>query len=118
MDRYRYNKMSSTQELGALGAMSTLDPKLDGERLARQLDRVREYMLTRCPYNPWRTLGEMREYLWLTYGQIASEAGISARLRDLRREGLIVDRRRRTRGQFEYSVSKAASKAEEFKLTA
>jgi len=33
----------------------------------------------------WRTLWQIREALWATYSVRASEAGVSARLRDLRK---------------------------------
>jgi hypothetical protein len=75
---------------------------LDGKRVATLLGRVRAYMLG----NGWRSLGEIA----LALGR-GSEAGISARLRDLRKEqpgcGLRVEKRRRgdpARGLWEYRV--------------
>jgi len=92
--------------------MSTLDPKLDGERLDRQLDKVRALMLD----GEWRTLDDI-SYHWAVRGFYFSTPSISARLRELRKSGFIVDRKRigaPERGLFAYRVSKA----EEFRLTA
>lgn len=83
----------------------TYDPKVDQPRLARQLERVRDHMLT---------------VDWLTLQEIASatggypEASISARLRDLRKVRFgsyeVVRRRRGNvkRGHFEYRVRPGA----------
>ena len=73
----------------------------DVERLGRQLDAVRKLMLD----GEWRTLRE------ITLHTGASEAGASARLRDLRKArfgGYVVSRRRvpGTLGLFEYQVLK------------
>jgi hypothetical protein len=75
---------------------------LDAKRVATLLGRVRAFMLG----NGWKTLGEIAQAL----GR-GSEAGISARLRDLRKEqpgcGLRVEKRRRgdpARGLWEYRV--------------
>lgn len=68
-------------------AGETFDPELDGPRLARQLNRVKTLMLD----GHWRTL---RQIAYVVGG---SEAGISARLRDLRKPkfgGYLVERRR------------------------
>lgn len=80
----------------------TFDPKLDCERLAGQLARVREFML------------QDRRGTFATLGEIAlaarcSEASASARLRDLRKPrfgALTVERRRvpGARGLHEYRV--------------
>lgn len=75
----------------------TFDAALDQDRLASQLDRVKRLMSD----GRYRTLAEIRAAVG------GSEAGISARLRDLRkhRNGChTVDRRRRTTGTFEYRV--------------
>jgi hypothetical protein len=87
---------------------ATYEPRHDKERLTRQLDRVRECMLEKML--PEHTAGQ-----WLTLSELVhwcggSEAGISARLRDLRKPqfgGYIVERRRRgdpKRGLFEYRL--------------
>lgn len=76
----------------------TYVPALDRDRLHRLLDRVRALMLD----GRWRTLGEI---VAKTGG---SEASVSARLRDLRKAGLTVDKRRLGNpkaGLFEYRVA-------------
>ncbi len=80
-------------------AGETYSPTLDETRLRGQLAQVRELMSDRR----WRTLSEIRE----TLGEKHSEAGISARLRDLRKKRFgeyLVERRRRSQGTFEYRV--------------
>ena len=67
---------------------STFDPVLDGPRLTKQLERVLRLMRD----EQWRTLAE----IGFEVGS-ASEAGVSARLRDLRKAkhgGYTVERRR------------------------
>lgn len=54
----------------------TFDPTLDSERLSSQLERVKEIMSD----GNWHTLGELAS---LTH---SSEAGCSARLRDLKKD--------------------------------
>lgn len=54
----------------------TYDAALDGERLGGQLERVRALMAD----HQWRTLAEIARAVG------GSEAGVSARLRDLRKE--------------------------------
>ena len=56
----------------------------------------------------WRTFGMIQTALWQRYEVLASEAGISARLRDLRKRGMTVDVRpvARKRKLFEYRVTK------------
>lgn len=79
----------------------TIDPKLDRERLMGQLAHVLALMSD----GKWRTLKEIA-------GEKYSEAGVSARLRDLRKTAFgayTVDRRRRGEGRsglFEYRVTK------------
>lgn len=78
----------------------TFDPEQDGERLGRQLDRVRNYMVNS---GQWWTLREIEAAL--DYPQ----ASISARLRDLRKDkhGAYEVKRRRRRsgsGTWEYKV--------------
>lgn len=66
----------------------------DHERLATALERVRAYLAD----GSWRTLAEIAAACG------CSEAGASARLRQLRAEGHQVDRRNRGRGLHEYRV--------------
>lgn len=76
----------------------TYDPVLDRKRLSTQLVRVARLMSD----GKWRTLAQIRECL-----NAGSEAGISARLRDLRKAkfgGYQVDRRRREAGLWEYRL--------------
>jgi hypothetical protein len=77
---------------------ATYDHEQDGPRLHRQLNVVKSWMLERG----WHTLSEISE------GTGEPEASVSARLRDLRKEkwgAYTVERRRRTKGQFEYRVT-------------
>lgn len=76
---------------------ATYDPDQDQERLSSQLERVKKLMLD----GRWRRIGEIRDEIG------GSEAGISARLRDLRKPrfgGYQVERRRVIGGIFEYRV--------------
>ena len=69
----------------------------DHERLATALQRVRAYLAD----GSWRTLAEIAAACG------CSEAGASARLRDLRKSrfgGHAVGARRRTQGLWEYQV--------------
>ena len=78
-------------------AGTTFDPALDGLRLAKQSSAVHDHMRD----GAWRTLAE------ISAATGAPEASASARLRDLRRMGFTVDRRRRgdlARGLHEYRV--------------
>ena len=75
----------------------TFEPENDRDRLVGQLDRVRALMLD----GMWRDLASIRADVG------GSEAGISARLRDLRKGsfgGYQVERRRVHGGLFEYRV--------------
>ncbi len=75
----------------------TYDPDLDHDRLKTLLGRVRELMSD----GTWRTLADIRQACG------GSEAGVSARLRDLRKERFgkhRVERRRKTEGLWEYRV--------------
>ena len=70
---------------------ATFDPARDGARLTGQLERVKGIMAD----GAWRTLAELAALV------DGSEAGVSARLRDLRKVkfgGHQVDRRRRGDG--------------------
>jgi hypothetical protein len=73
---------------------STFEPKRDGARLGQQLERVRNLMAD----NQWRTLAEIGEAVG------SPEASVSARLRDLRGQGLTVDREFVRRGLWRYRV--------------
>ena len=75
----------------------TFDAKLDGARLSGQLQAVRDLMAD----GRWRTLAEIATVVG------GSEAGVSARLRDLRKDrfgGHEVNRRRVSGGLWEYQV--------------
>jgi hypothetical protein len=78
----------------------TLDTLLDRPRLGRLLQAVRDLMLDR----QWRTLGEIQREL-----NMGSEAGISARLRELdNRYGIQHEKRRRapvSAGIWEYQIN-------------
>lgn len=97
----------------------TFDPRLDGKRLTSQLDRVREFMLSDLVKytDGW-------EPLWMIVAKAGgSEAGVSARLRDLRKPrfgGYIVERRRKAgcRSVWEYRVLRPPSKPEQMRLLA
>jgi len=82
----------------------TFDPVRDGERLAGQLDRVRKVMTKYYPLGTWFTLAK------LSLLAEAPEASVSARLRDLKREGkesgeFTIERRYVRKGLWEYRVS-------------
>ena len=83
----------------------TFDREVDGERLSSQQRRVEELMLD----GEWRTLPEIAVALRKLYKHQFPEASISARLRDLRRAGYTVERRRKgtARGLWEYRAVKA-----------
>jgi DNA-binding Lrp family transcriptional regulator len=77
--------------------MSTHSISTDGERLSAQLVRVRALMAD----HRWRTLAEIADAV------AGSEAGVSARLRELRKlkfGGFTVERRRVSLGLYEYRV--------------
>lgn len=65
-------------------AGATFDPEIDGPRLAQQQRKVFDLMKD----GQWRTLAKIAAETG------APEASVSARLRDLRRVGLTVERRR------------------------
>lgn len=85
----------------------TYDPLHDRERLGSQLWAVRRLM----DDGQWRTLAEIREDVG------GSEAGISARLRDLRKSrwgGFVIERRRRgeaSAGLWEYRLAGHAERS-------
>ncbi len=79
----------------------TYDPEIDGERLGRQADLVRKFMVGTYPR--WSSLSEIESGVYTHPPQ----ASVSARLRDLRnRHGFTVERQRRKPGggTWEYRV--------------
>jgi hypothetical protein len=81
----------------------TYDPALDHDRLAKQLGRVFDTMSK----GRWLGLGQIQASISVRCGKRDSEAGISARLRDLRKNkfgGYVVERRRSDKGYFEYKL--------------
>lgn len=79
----------------------TVDSDLDAARLRTQLGRVITYMA----FGHWRTLHEIAIAV-----APATEPSVSARLRDMRKLGWIVDRRRRgdpKKGLHEYRCERA-----------
>ena len=81
--------------------MSTFGPSydewVDGARVRRQMEQIRDFMLL----GGWCTLAEISQELG------APEASASAQLRHLRKTrfgGYIVKKRRRTSGTWEYRV--------------
>jgi len=85
-----------SHEMGFDGA--TFVPERDGERLTAQWIRVRNLMLD----GQWRTIQQIAAQVG------GSEAGISARLRDLRKPrfgGYTVNRKYVENGVFVYQVS-------------
>ena len=78
--------------------------KADEGRLFTQLTAVEDFMVGQ---EWWRTLFEIRANLKARYGVMASEASISARLRDLRKAkhgSYRVERRKCAKGLWEYRV--------------
>ena len=76
----------------------TYQPELDFNRLSTQLERVKALTLS----SDWWTLRELADRTG------ASEASVSARLRDLRKQrfgGYTVERRRVSGGLWQYKVS-------------
>jgi len=74
---------------------------IDGKRIKRQHEVIRDYMLR----TGWKTLGEIERALGYP------QASISAQLRHLRKPCFgnhIVQKRRRTDGTWEYSVTEVA----------
>lgn len=82
----------------------TYDPEQDGARLTTQLDRV---LYTICD-GGWHTLEGIQSSITDEFGKEYSQPGISARLRDLRKErfgSLDVERRRVDGGLWEYRLN-------------
>ena len=71
---------------------STYDPELDAERLDSQHDRVEAVLFDS---QKALTLGEIQDAIRERFGRRDPEASISARIRDLRKEGYTVQRWRR-----------------------
>ena len=84
----------------------TYEPKFDATRLRGEMARVYNVMKD----HQWHTLREIWERILFHHAKSDSEAGISARLRDLRKAKFgshMVNRRRRgdaKRGIFEYQL--------------
>jgi len=81
----------------------TYNHELDHGRLKRQLNLVFDLMID----GEWRTLFEIENII------SEPQASISARLRDLRKPrfgSYVVERKRRSKGLFEYRVSKPVVK--------
>jgi hypothetical protein len=82
------------------------DPDLDGGRVKNQMDVIRDYMLGTFPR--FKTLAEIQGAL--NYPQ----ASISAQLRHLRKGqfgGYRVEKQRRSKGLWEYRVSRPIKKS-------
>lgn len=82
------------------------DDWIDGARLRRQHEHIREWMLA---HGGWRTLAEIREALGY------SDSSISAQLRHLRKPRFgcyrVEKRRRNGKGTWEYRVSQQEKSA-------
>ena len=95
--------------------MSQRDLFTADRRLGTQLEAVRAVMLPdeptwlAAPFGPWRTFHEIQVALQAKFHLTASEAAISARLRDLRHPEFgahVVERRIRTGNLREYRVQR------------
>jgi len=82
----------------------TYDPEVDGKRLTTQFQRVSAYMMN----GEWHTIPEIVKAVSFAPYDQASEGGVSARLRDFRKEKFgshTVNRRRKAGGgTFEYQL--------------
>jgi len=82
----------------------TFEKEIDGPRLTTQFQRVFAYMLN----GDWHTLPEIVNAISFAPYDNASEGGVSARLRDFRKEKFgnhTVNRRRRANGgTYEYQL--------------
>jgi hypothetical protein len=75
----------------------------DGSRLLTQQTATERLMHDGC----WRTLPDIQQALRRVYGLSATEQGVSARVRDLRKAkfgGYEIERRRRSAGVWEYRM--------------
>jgi hypothetical protein len=75
-----------------------IDYRRDLPRIKKQIDRVRQTMLEATAEKEWLTL------VAIEFRTGDPQASVSARLRDLRKLGFKVFRRRRTEGQWEYRI--------------
>jgi hypothetical protein len=78
-------------------------PALDGERIAKQHEVIRDFMLR----SGWKTLAEIEQALGYP------QASVSAQLRHLRKTrfgSYQVEKRRRSDSQWEYAVTKGTTK--------
>lgn len=80
-------------------------PFLPEKRLGKQLEAVRDLMVFRNA-GQWFTFKEICDRMFYLWGISASEAGVSARLRDLRRMGYTVEKRIRSGSLREYRVTR------------
>lgn len=80
-------------------------PLLPEKRLGKQLEAVRAHMWAHAQFGNWRTLAEIVDAIDYGQGVKASEAGVSARLRDLRKMGYTVEKRVRSGNLWEYRVN-------------
>ena len=81
----------------------TYNPSLDHKRLTSEMDAVRDIMLD----GRWYSIQELTPLVSARMVAKASESGVSARIRDLRKPkhgSHIVARRRRTAGTHEYRI--------------
>lgn len=88
----------------------TFDPAKDGPRLTSQFERVLSVMLD----HEWHTLAEIVTRVSYSPYDRASEAGVSARLRDMRKPrfgGHHIERRRLKErgGSYEYRLTKPST---------
>ena len=93
---------------GGFGGSATLE-RSDVKRLNTQLDTVRQIMSD----GRYRTLEQIARIVKELSGKKATEASVSARLRDLRKDkfgGYNVERRNIGNGLFEYAVFAADGK--------
>lgn len=78
-------------------------PSRDEARLTNQIDRV----LAVCKDGQWRTLQNLCRELSAKFSQgHFPEASVSAQLRNLRKTGIVVERRHQGDGLYEYRVVK------------
>jgi hypothetical protein len=88
----------------------TYERDKDGKRLWTQLGAVKQLLVHGAEARAggqWRTLKDLKTILWTHFLIRASEAGISARIRDLRKEkfgGYQVERKRLSAGLWAYRI--------------
>jgi hypothetical protein len=84
-----------------------LETASDRERIGKQREIVKKFMLWAANGRLWRTLEEAQRGMLMQYNVLVPLPSLSARLRDLRKQqygGYRVERRSRGRGLFEYRV--------------